>query len=59
MDISLFQLLSPWRTGRPWDTPHIERSVTKKIETWIDEPEILKKPWGHCLICGLEVSICL
>ena len=41
MDISVFQLLNPWRTGRQWDIPHIERSVTKKIEAWIDEPEIL------------------
>jgi predicted AAA+ superfamily ATPase len=41
MDISIFQLLNPWRTGRQWDIPHIERTVTKKIEAWIDEPEIL------------------
>ena len=41
MDISVFQLLNPWRTDRQWDIPHIERAVTKKIEAWIDEPEIL------------------
>ena len=41
MDISIFQLLNPWRTGRQWDIPHIERTVTKKIEAWLDEPEIL------------------
>jgi len=41
MDISTFNLSNPWRTGRKWDVPGIERPVTKKIDKWLDEPEIL------------------
>ncbi|MBW2367944.1 MAG: ATP-binding protein [Deltaproteobacteria bacterium] len=35
MDITTFQLLNPWRTGRNWDVPHIERTVTGKISAWL------------------------
>lgn len=41
MDITTFNLSNPWRTGRDWDVPSIERSATKELLKWLDEPEIL------------------
>ena len=41
MDITTFNLSNPWRTGRVWDVPRIERSVTGELLKWLDEPEIL------------------
>ncbi len=41
MDITAFNLSNPWRTGRDWDVPGIERSVVREIVKWLDEPEIL------------------
>ncbi len=41
MDITTFTLSNPWRTGRDWDVPAIERSVTGELLKWLDEPEIL------------------
>ena len=41
MDITTFNLSNPWRTGRNWDVPGIERSVTGQLLKWLDEPEIL------------------
>lgn len=41
MDITTFNLSNPWRTGREWDVPSIERSVTGELLKWLDEPEIL------------------
>ena len=32
MDISTFNLSNPWRMGRKWDVPGIERAVTKEID---------------------------
>ncbi len=41
MDITTFNLSNPWRTGRNWDVPGIERDVTRELVNWLDEPEIL------------------
>ena len=41
MDITTFNLSNPWRTGRNWDVPGIERSATGELLKWLDEPEIL------------------
>lgn len=41
MDITVFNLSNPWRTGREWHVPSIERSITREIVKWLDEPEIL------------------
>ncbi|MCP4578202.1 MAG: ATP-binding protein [Deltaproteobacteria bacterium] len=41
MDITTFNLSNPWRIGRNWDVPHIERNVTRALLKWLDEPEIL------------------
>jgi len=41
MDITTFNLSNPWRTGRDWDVPGIQRDVTRKLMNWLDEPEIL------------------
>ena len=41
MDITTFNLSNPWRTGRDWDVPSIERAVTRELVNWLDEPEIL------------------
>lgn len=41
MDITTFNLSNPWRTGRAWDVPGIERAITKELVKWLDEPEIL------------------
>jgi len=41
MDITTFNLSNPWRTGRGLDVPSIQRAVTRELENWLDEPEIL------------------
>lgn len=41
MDITTFNLSNPWRTGREWDVPGIQRDVTRELVNWLDEPEIL------------------
>jgi predicted AAA+ superfamily ATPase len=41
MEITTFNLSNPWRTGRDWDVPGIQRDVTRKLMNWLDEPEIL------------------
>ncbi|SPD75892.1 conserved hypothetical protein [uncultured Desulfobacterium sp.] len=41
MDITSFNLSNPWRTGRKWDIPIIERDATAELIKWLDEPEIL------------------
>lgn len=37
----MVNISNPWRTGRGWDVPSIERSVTGELVKWLDEPEIL------------------
>jgi len=41
MEITTFNLSNPWRTGKNWDVPGIQRDVTRKLMNWLDEPEIL------------------
>jgi predicted AAA+ superfamily ATPase len=41
MDITTFQLSNPWRTGRSWEVPGIQRTVLQDLVSWIAEPEIL------------------
>ncbi|MCK5545607.1 MAG: ATP-binding protein [Desulfobulbaceae bacterium] len=41
MDISLFNLANPWRTGKQRAIPQIKRESTASILKWMDEPEIL------------------
>ncbi|MCP4667068.1 MAG: ATP-binding protein [Deltaproteobacteria bacterium] len=41
MDITTFNLSNPWRTGRSWHVPVIERTITRDLENWLEDPEIL------------------
>jgi hypothetical protein len=41
MDITSFSLSNPWRTGRSWVVPDIERNVTSELVNWLEDPEIL------------------
>jgi len=41
MGMTALRLSYPWRTGRSWDVPRIERAVTKELARWLNAPEIL------------------
>jgi uncharacterized protein len=41
MDITTFNLSNPWRTGRSWEVPGIQRTVLDELFSWLVEPEIL------------------
>jgi len=41
MDITTFNLSNPWRTGRNWEVPGIQRTVLEELVSWLAEPEIL------------------
>jgi hypothetical protein len=41
MDITTFHLSNPWRTGRSWEVPGIQRTVLEELVSWTAEPEIL------------------
>lgn len=41
MDITSFNLSNPWRAGRDFPVPSIQRSVAGDLQKWLDEPEIL------------------
>jgi len=41
MDITTFNLSNPWRTGRSWAVPGIQRTVLDELFSWLVEPEIL------------------